>query len=345
MSFFSHLLIEVVFCWWYNNVTACNRVNYFMSIKFYTILIIVVVVLMCFSGVSVDAASVTTIRNFSGRMLDGLSPYGNLVFYNSRFYGVTGQGGPYNNGAIFSVNVDGSNFTILHNFNVSDGSQPQGSLILSGNTLYGTTSTGGDFGGGVIFSYVPNTNTFNSLYSFDYGLNGYQLQGDLVSSGSGVGLKLYGTASFGGNPSCLFGNGCGTIYSFEPATSTFALLHSFDGTNGNFPNGSLIISGNTLYGTTQYGGASGNGTIFSVDTGGGSFTLLYSFTAGNDGSNPQNALTFSADGLTLYGTTQYGGANGNGTIFSISTIGQNFSVLYSFIKGTDGGNLLLMPIT
>ena len=45
------------------------------------------------------------------------------------------------------------------------------------------------------------------------------------------------------------------------------------------PYGGLILSGNTLYGTAQYGGSSGNGTVFAVNTDGTGFTNLYSFTA------------------------------------------------------------------
>jgi uncharacterized repeat protein (TIGR03803 family) len=75
----------------------------------------------------------------------------------------------------------------------------------------------------------------------------------------------------------------------------------------------LILSGNTLYGTTLAGGSSANGTVFAVNTDGTSFTVLHSFTALNngtnsDGANPHAALVLS--GNTLYGTAYTGGISG-----------------------------------
>ncbi len=113
----------------------------------------------------------------------------------------------------------------------------------------------------------------------------------------------------------------------------FTILHSFtalDQTNntnsdGANPMGELMLSGNTLYGTTQYGGSSGRGTLFAIGTDGAGFTTLHGFTAthfeGNnsvnsDGANPFAGLMLS--GNTLYGTAQYGGGSGNGTVFSLS---------------------------
>ena len=47
----------------------------------------------------------------------------------------------------------------------------------------------------------------------------------------------------------------------------------------------LILSGSTLYGTTDHGGSSGNGTVFKVNTDGTGYTVLKNFT-GSDGANP-----------------------------------------------------------
>ena len=85
----------------------------------------------------------------------------------------------------------------------------------------------------------------------------------------------------------------------------------------------MILSGNTLYGTADDGGSSGNGTVFAVNTDGTGFTNLHSFTAmsgtsstNSDGANPNAGLILS--GNTLYGTTYGGGSSGNGTVFSLS---------------------------
>ncbi|MGA9273334.1 MAG: choice-of-anchor tandem repeat GloVer-containing protein [Candidatus Cybelea sp.] len=67
---------------------------------------------------------------------------------------------------------------------------------------------------------------------------------------------------------------------------------------------------------------------------GGSFKVLYRFD-GPDGQAPQAGL-IDVDG-TLYGTTNYGGKYGSGTVFSITTAGSE-KVLHSFKGGADGSS-------
>ena len=68
--------------------------------------------------------------------------------------------------------------------------------------------------------------------------------------------------------------------------------------------------------------------------GGGTPTTLFNFD-GTHGEYPCGSLTLSADGSTLYGTTQEGGANGGGTVFSIPVGGGTPKTLSSF-DGADG---------
>ncbi len=63
-------------------------------------------------------------------------------------------------------------------------------------------------------------------------------------------------------------------------------------------------------------------------------TTLYSFQGGVDGASPQAGLVQGSDGF-LYGTTQNGGTNGNGTIFRIGH-GGGYVSLYSFTGSNDG---------
>jgi len=80
----------------------------------------------------------------------------------------------------------------------------------------------------------------------------------------------------------------------------------------------LILSGNTLYGTAEYGGSLGRGTVFAVNTNGTGFTNLYNFTDGNDGANPIAGLLLS--GTTIYGTAVASGSSGYGTVFALNFI-------------------------
>lgn len=113
-----------------------------------------------------------------------------------------------------------------------------------------------------------------------------------------------------------------TVLNLLPAdrvtAQTFTTVHSFTGSDGASPHGGLITnsSGNTLYGTAQAGGNSGNGTVFAVNTDGTGFTTLHSFTSA-EGGYPYAGLILS--GNTLYGTASQGGSSDNGTVFSLSS--------------------------
>jgi uncharacterized repeat protein (TIGR03803 family) len=72
--------------------------------------------------------------------------------------------------------------------------------------------------------------------------------------------NLYGTTEAGGP------NGYGTVFSLNPLTTKFELLHSFDlSIDGGdvYTTLSRDAEGN-LYGTTSGGGAYGDGTVFRV---------------------------------------------------------------------------------
>jgi uncharacterized repeat protein (TIGR03803 family) len=126
------------------------------------------------------------------------------------------------------------------------------------------------------------------------------------------------------------------ISAVEISAQTFQVIHSFDdGSDGANPQASLVLDGNTLFGTTANGGTNGYGTVFKVNTDGTGYSILKSFTNSPDGANPVAGLVLS--GGTLYGTTYSGGANGYGTVFSINTNGTGFAILQNF-AGSDGAN-------
>lgn len=67
------------------------------------------------------------------------------------------------------------------------------------------------------------------------------------------------------------------------------------------------------------------------------FTVLYNFDGllgSNDGTNPNNNLLRAPTGV-FYGTTQGGGTNGGGTVYSVTASGVE-TVIHRFAGGTDG---------
>src|ERR1700683_5213714 len=77
-------------------------------------------------------------------------------------------------------------------------------------------------------------------------------------------------------------------------------------------------------------------------------TVLYKFSKPPDGTNPSGAVVFDAHG-NLFGTTGYGGMDGNGTVFELSPTssgGWKETIIYDFLTGTSGsqpGSLIFDP--
>lgn len=266
-------------------------------------------------SVNTDGTGYSQLRNFTGGSTDGDEPYGALTLSGSKLYGMTGYGGSSNSGTIFSINTDGSGFSLLHSFTggSTDGNEPHGSLTLSGSKLYGMTYLGGSGSKGMLFS----VNTDGTGYSLLHDFTGSTTDGSYpVGSLTLIGSKLYGTTQLGGS------RNDGTLFSINTDGSGFTLLHSFlSVTDGDQPQSSLILSGSKLYGTSYYGGNSNNrGTVFSINTDGSGYSVVQRFALnGAEGSNIPGDVTLSADGQTLYGMTYQGGTANLGVIFSNPT--------------------------
>jgi uncharacterized repeat protein (TIGR03803 family) len=186
--------------------------------------------------------------------------------------------------------------------------------------------------------------TLTTIHSFD-NTDGYTPLA-LVQAGNG---SLYGTTDVGGADLALCGGGgCGTVFEITPS-GKFTSLLSLDGSDGSFPFGFPLIQApnGDLYGTLQAGGSdltlcfsSGCGTFFKI-TPAGALTTLYDFcsqTNCTDGSTPLTGLIQATDG-DFYGTTNTGGANGDGTVFKITANGR-LTTLHNFCSQSncaDGG--------
>jgi uncharacterized repeat protein (TIGR03803 family) len=174
------------------------------------------------------------------------------------------------------------------------------------------------------------------LHSFLGGGDGYQPLAGLTN----VNGVLYGTTGFGGyyqTPDCER-DGCGTIFKITTAGAKKDIHNFKGGSDGNSTFPSLVNVNGVLYGTTSEGGTNNNGGAFFKITPSGVKTLLYSFGGANDGGHDGIGPSdiFDVNGV-LYGTTYQGGANGDGTVFSITTSGVE-RVLYSFAGGSDSAN-------
>lgn len=113
--------------------------------------------------VMTDGTEFSNLHAFSKSAADGALPIAGLTFgAGSLLYGTTESGGASEDGTVFSIDEDGTGFTLLHSFTgaTTDARSPAGDLILDAHgNLYGTTSGGGASaaGFGTIFKLALGT--------------------------------------------------------------------------------------------------------------------------------------------------------------------------------------------
>lgn len=251
-------------------------------------------------------------------------------------------------------------YKVLYNFGTNggtvDGQSPNGGLVLdAAGNIYGTTISGGAYpsllcseGCGTVFELSPDQGggwTETVLHSFSDAVDGSEPAAGLISDSQG---NLYGTTFGSGNPACEPPE-CGTVFRIsisQDGSWTETILYSFlSSEDGAFPEGALTFDtlGN-LYGATTYGGPNLGGSVFELSptqgSGAWSKTVVYQFCSVDDscpdGESPRGGVTFDRTG-NLYGTTEFGGKGGVGTVFQLSENHQGQwleKVLYSFDGAT-----------
>ncbi len=289
----------------------------------------------------------TALSGTANTNLDGANPVCRLAVSGNTLYGTTKHGGKWGKGTVFKVGLDASWFTVLHHFTggKSEGAYPQGGLVISGDTLYGTTFSGGNYSGGTVYALNFDGTGFTNLYHFA-GMSAFggDPRGGTNPTGSLLLFEnsLYGTTTYGGVDADGNLTGNGTVFGLIDRIS-FTVLHTFTVTSGApyytnsdgvNPNGGLVASGDTLYGTTFQGGTGNSGTVFAMGAGGAGFKTLHNFSPPVNGTNSDGARPLAGlivSGNTLYGTTCFAGTIGDfGTVFCMNSDGSDFQTLHSF---------------
>lgn len=225
-----------------------------------------------------------TSNTFSVRVnfdnITGESPAGGLVYAsNGKLYGITSYGGSTGSGTLYEYNpsnnlctkkidfatygpqtgnlvqasngkiygtryseiydyVPGSNsINPIHSFvSSSGGSNANGSLVELNGFLYGVTEQGGlNSGSGVIYKVNITTNSYTKIFDFNRSTTGNRPTAPLLINPNG---KLYGTTQAGG-PLMI-----GTLFEFDPLSSSFQKKVDFNDSIGSFPS-PLTFTGNS----------------------------------------------------------------------------------------------------
>ncbi|HLP50223.1 MAG TPA: choice-of-anchor tandem repeat GloVer-containing protein [Chitinophagales bacterium] len=178
-----------------------------------------------------------------------------------------------------------------------------------------------------MFRYSVPDNVFSCRHNFGGIGDGRNPEGSLIKASNGL---LYGTVT-----NAEVGGGAGVLFSYEPSTGNYSVLHTFGyagSSQARLPRGRLLQAANgLLYGTTQWGGAYGKGTIFSYDIASDSYTELYGFgnTQTDDAIYPNGELIQATNGI-LYGTTRGDGIADHGSIFSYNIATATYTKLTDF---------------
>ena len=318
------------------------------------VLLSVLLLLLFATAYGASAATEKVLYSFSGGN-DGGVPFagvsfdaqGNLVGTASSG-GIVGGCGGLGCGVVYkmSPNGDGSwSQSVLHSFVESEGGNPYSVIALDARgNLYGTTLYYGA-GCGTAFQLTPSQGGWrnSTLHYFQCGNDG----------GSSYGVQFDPTGHLFGTAYDAGANGDGLVFTLvhsTPASWTELALYAFNGGNdGNAPVGNLAFDrSGDIFGGTYVGGPNLSGTVFKLSRLG---ALLYvesviyhfqgqAFGNGADGANPTAGVVMDSAG-NLYGTTDYGGAQGVGVVFKLtrnSNGSYTESVLYTFHDGQDGGH-------
>ena len=230
--------------------------------------------------------------------------------------------------------MNGADFGLFPYANLTPG--PKGTLF--------TTAADGCIANifGCVIELAPEGSWYNInlVYAFQSSGDGYQPVDapQLRSDGSLVLTTLSGGPAFTGTISILTPHA-----SFYSNTVVYAFKY---GTDGGYPLADLASDHHGGYvGVTNQAGdpSCGCGVVYRIVPSGSTFTfgVIHAFVGGTDGSLPEYSSTPMVDKHgTVFGTTPYGGANGDGVVYSLTPgkSGQyTEKILYAF-SGPDGSS-------
>jgi uncharacterized repeat protein (TIGR03803 family) len=257
-----------------------------------------------------STGAISVLATFDGA--NGANPYAGLVEdTDGNLFGTTVQGGTNGYGTLFEWVQTTGTMSVLANFDGTDGSAPEGTLVEDANgNLFGAAVGGGTNNNGTLFEWVKSSATLSVLAKLN-STDGTSPYGQLVEDRAG---NLFGTTRSGGT------NNDGTVFEWEKVRGAVSVLYNFSASgDGANPLGGLVEDGSgNLLGTTSGELADTHGTVFEWVKSTGKVSTLAVFN-GSNGTDPEAGLVEDGSG-ELFGTTNTGGTNNDGTVFELDTM-------------------------
>lgn len=207
-------------------------------------------------------------------MGNGSNPtWGVIVDSAGNVYGTSPDadicGDHYACGTVFELQQPNWRYSFIYIFDHSDdGTVPYGAPIRdSEGNMYGSTANGSLDGssGATIWKLSPSNGSWVRTTLYSWPLGAWGGLGSLTMDAHG---NLYGIQA------PVYGSGAGSVFKLSNNNGvwTYSTLHEFNGIDGSYPNGNLVVDANgNVFGTTQAGGHpptdwcySGCGVVFEI---------------------------------------------------------------------------------
>jgi uncharacterized repeat protein (TIGR03803 family) len=177
---------------------------------------------------NLDGSGYSVIHAFQSSTVEGRGPNAGLCqSTNGLLYGAVYYGGSANVGAIFKVDTDGNNYSIVRSFQTTggDGKNPNTELLETPDGfLYGGTYAGGG-GAGALFKIKNDGSEYAVLRGFSTTGNDFNSPNSLIRQTNGL---LYGTTQYGG------GEAAGCVFALTPSPLRPRVLSLTTSANSNF---------------------------------------------------------------------------------------------------------------
>lgn len=270
-------------------------------------------------------------------------------------YGILFFNGANNNGCLYRIRRDGSDFTVLYQlsspgtgipyyhtdgyiyfmdlyqlkkFDPSNNSVtdiPVNSAIVVKSLLIDSNDWI-YFTGAISIAKVKTDGTgWTDLYTFNFPTDGY---GSIAGLTEAPGDSLFGVQIAGGS------SDQGTLYTIKKDGTGFSVLHHFTTATGSYPESKLVYFDGKLYGTTTQGGNEDMGVLYTINPDGTGYRIVHHFDPGTHFTgNVFGNISIASNGRIFGSFYQFYYLSGHPyRLFKVDTSGANFELFMSAVS-------------